>query len=58
MRRTGGPTRAGNVRNGTRPKTVLTEATGEVQDRGATGPGRDVRAADREETLAAADRGR
>ena len=29
----------GNVRNGTRTKTVLTEATGHGRDRGAAGPG-------------------
>ena len=44
----------GNVRNGTRAKTVLTEATGQVGDRGAPGPGRDVRAADRAQAAAAA----
>ena len=48
----------GNVRNGTRPKTVLTEGTGQVGDRGAPGPGRHVRAADRQEAAAAAERGR
>jgi len=48
----------GNVRNGTRAKTVLTEASGQVGDRGAAGPGGDLRAADREEAAAAADRGR
>ena len=30
----------GNIRNGTRAKTVLTEATGHGRDRGAAGPGR------------------
>lgn len=45
-----------NVRNGTRAKTVLTEASGQVPaHRGAPGPGRDVRAADRQEAAAAAD---
>ena len=48
----------GNVRNGTRAKTVLTESTGQVQievprDRAGTSG-----AADREETPAAAGRGR
>ena len=47
---------SGNVRNGSRPKTVLTEATGQVQHRRAAGPGRDLRAADRAEAAAAADR--
>ena len=47
-----------NIRNGTRPKTVLTEATGQVQievprDRDGT-----FRAADREEAATPADRGR
>ena len=49
---------AGNVRNGTRTKTVLTEATGQVEIEVPAGPGRHVRAADREEAAAAADRGR
>jgi len=49
---------AGNVRNGTRAKTVLTESTGQAgievpRDRdGSSG------AADRQEAAAAADRGR
>ena len=47
---------SGNVRNGTRPKTVLTDSTGQVGDRRAAGPGGDVRAADRQEAAAAADR--
>ena len=47
----------GNVRNGTRPKTVLTEQRPGA-DRRAAGPGRQVRAADRQEAAAAADRGR
>ena len=49
---------AGNVRNGTRPKTVLTESTRAGRHRGAAGPGRDVRAADRKEAAAAAGQGR
>ena len=48
----------GNVRNGTRAKTVLTEATGAGGDRCAARPGRHVRAADREQAAAAAERGR
>ena len=48
----------GNVRNGTRAKTVLTEATGHGRDRGAAGSGRHVRAADRAQAAAAAERGR
>ena len=48
----------GNVRNGARPKTVLTEGTGPGRHRGAPGPGRHVRAADRQEAAAAAERGR
>ena len=48
----------GNIRNGTRAKTVLTEATGQVEievprDRAGT-----LRAADREEAAATAERGR
>ena len=48
----------GNIRNGTRAKTVLTEATGQVEievprDRDGT-----FEPADREEAAAAADRGR
>ena len=49
---------AANIRNGTRAKTVLTENTGPVRDRGAAGPGRHVRAADRAQAAAAAERGR
>ena len=49
---------AGNVRNGSRPKTVLTEGTGQVAIEVPRGPGRDVRAADRQEAAAAAFRGR
>jgi hypothetical protein len=45
---------SGDVRNGSRPKTVLTDSTG-GEDRRAAGPGRDVRAADREEAAAAAE---
>jgi type III secretion system FlhB-like substrate exporter len=48
----------GNVRNGTRAKTVLTEATGQVAIDVPRDPGRDVRAADREEAAAAAGRRR
>ena len=48
----------GNIRNGTRAKTVLTETTGPVEHRGAAGPGGDVRAADRQEAAAAAVWGR
>ena len=48
----------GNIRNGTRPKTVLTEAHRPGRDRRAPGPGRHVRAADRAQAAAAADRGR
>ena len=44
----------GNVRNGTRAKTVLTEGTGAGRHRGAAGPGGHVRAADRQEAPAAA----
>ena len=39
----------GNIRNGTRAKTVLTDTTGPVEHRGAAGSGGDVRAADRQE---------
>ena len=38
----------GNIRNGTRAKTVLTEATGPGGDRRAAGSGGHVRTADRE----------
>ena len=37
----------GNIRNGTRTKTVLTEATRAGRHRGAAGPGRHVRTGDR-----------
>ena len=47
----------GNIRNGTRAKTVMTgDRPG--RDRRASGSGRDVRAADREEATAPAGRGR
>ena len=46
---------AGNIRNGTRGKTVLTDAA-ERSHRGAAGPGRHVRAGDRQEASAAAVR--
>ena len=48
----------GNVRNGTRPKTVLTEASRPGRHRGAPRPGWHVRAADRPQAAAPADRGR
>ena len=51
-------TRAGNVRNGTRAKTVLTEGTGQVGIEVPRDRARHVRAADREQAAAAADRGR
>ena len=43
---------AGNIRNGHRPKTVLTDAAGEVSVQ-VPGPGRLVRAGDRQEAAAA-----
>ena len=46
----------GNIRNGTRAKTVLTENTGPGRDRRAARSGRHVRTADREEAAAAAER--
>jgi putative transposase len=49
---------AGNVRNGARPKTVLTEASGQVGIEVPPGPGGHVRAADRPQAAAAADRRR
>ena len=48
----------GNVRNGSRPKTVLTDGTGQVGIEVPAGPGRHVRAADRQEAAAAAGRRR
>jgi hypothetical protein len=42
----------GNIRNGTRAKTVLTKATGHVELEVPPGSGRHVRAADREEAAA------
>ena len=48
----------GNIRNGTRAKTVLTEATGQVEIDVPRDRAGHVRAADREEAAAAADRGR
>jgi transposase-like protein len=47
---------AGNVRNGTRPKTVLTEASGQVGIDVPRDRARDVRAADRQEAAATAGR--
>ncbi len=47
-----------NVRNGTRPKTVLTEATGHVEIEVPAGPGRHLRTGDREEPTTPAERGR
>ena len=47
-----------NIRNGTRPKTVLTDATGHVRDRRPPRPRRQLRTADREEAATTADRGR
>ena len=47
----------GNIRNGTRAKTVLTEATGPGRDRRAAGSGGHVRTADREEAAATAFNG-
>ena len=41
------PAAGGNVRNGTRSKTVLTESVGACRDRCASGSGRVVRTADR-----------
>ena len=46
----------GNIRNGTRSKTVLTERQRPGRDRRAPRSGGDVRAADREEAAAAAER--
>ncbi len=46
----------GNIRNGTRAKTVLTEVSGSCRGRGAARSGGDVRAADREEAAAASER--
>lgn len=48
----------GNIRNGTRSKTVLTEATGHVTIEVPRESGRDVRAAEREKAATAPDRGR
>ena len=47
-----------NIRNGTRPKTVLTEATGQVEIEVPRDRDGSLRAADREEAATAADRGR
>ena len=44
-----------NSRNGTRAKTVLTDNAGPVDDRGAAGPGRQLRAGHRQEAAAAPD---
>ena len=48
----------GNIRNGTRAKTVLTDAAGSGSDRGPPGPGRHVRTGHRQEAAAAPDRRR
>ena len=48
----------GNIRNGTRAKTVLTETTGQVEIDVPRDRAGDVRAADRQEAAAAAVRGR
>ena len=48
----------GNIRNGTRAKTVLTERTGHVEIDVPRDRAGDVRAADREEAATAAVRGR
>lgn len=45
-----------NIRNGTRPKTVLSEATGQVAIE-VPRPGRVVRAADRQEAATPPERG-
>ncbi|MGI8721178.1 MAG: hypothetical protein ACR2JG_03015 [Geodermatophilaceae bacterium] len=47
---------SGNIRNGTRAKTVLTDAAGAGRDSGAEGPGGNLRAGDRGEAAAAAER--
>ncbi len=47
-----------NVRNGTRPKTVLTEATGHVEIEVPRDRDSHLRAGDREEAAAAVERGR
>ena len=52
------PAAGGNVRNGTRSKTVLTESDRPCRDRRAAGSGRHVRAADRAQAAAPPVRGR
>lgn len=49
---------SGNVRNGTRPKTVLTPSDRGGHDRGPSGSRRFFRTADREETTTPPERGR
>jgi putative transposase len=41
---------SGNIRNGARAKTVLTEHSGHCRDRCSPGSGRDVRTSDRPQT--------
>src|SRR6516164_4541657 len=48
--------RCANVRNGARAKTVISDAAGEIRIDVPPRPGRDFRAADREEKAAPADR--
>jgi putative transposase len=48
----------GNIRNGMRAKTVLTEHSGPGRDRRAAGSGQQLRTADRQEAATAAQRRR
>jgi transposase-like protein len=49
-------TEGSNIRNGTRPKTVLTDAAGEVTIEVPRGPGRYLRTGHRQEAAAAPER--